>query len=564
MLRRWLLEPLVRPGAIELRHDAVQALVDDPMRRADVSHALESVGDLERLNGKVTTGRANARDLVALATALEKLPELRARVQGSASARLEELAGAMDSLADVASDVRHVLVDAPPMALTDGGMVRDGFDAALDEARLLMRDGKSWIARLEAGERERSQIPKMKIGYNRVFGYYLEVPNSFSDRVPPTWIRKQTLVGAERYVTPDLKDMEAKILGAEDRSRKVELEIFQSLRERVSASATRIARTASAVAESDALASFAEVAAVRRFVRPRIDESGVLDLRECRHPVVECNLGRDRFVPNDVHLDVEDSQVLLITGPNMAGKSTYMRQVALAVVLAQAGSFVPAAEAHVGVVDRVFTRVGASDRLSDGQSTFMVEMVETAQILDRASSRSLVILDEIGRGTSTYDGLSIAWAVAERLHEGGARPRTLFATHYHELTELARSLPRIKNFNVAVREWGEEILFLHRIVPGAASRSYGIHVARLAGLPDEVIRRARELLARLEDGAAGQPTRRGGPRGSGAEASPQLDLFRPESDGLRDALAALRVEALTPLEALNELDRLVRRARGDA
>lgn len=562
ILRRWLLEPLVRPTAIRDRHDAVQALLDDPMRRADIVHALGSVGDLERLNGKVTTGRASARDLVALAAALEKVPELRSRLSGATADRLERLAEAIDLLTDVADDVRRVLVEAPPLAVADGGAVRDGFDAALDESRLLMRDGKSWIARLEAAERERSQIPKLKVGYNRVFGYYLEVPNSFSERVPATWIRKQTLVGAERYVTPDLKEMEAKILGAEDRARKLELEIFQALRERVGANAPRIGRTASAVAELDALASFAEVAAVRRYVRPEIDESGVLELRECRHPVVEANLGRDRFVPNDVRLDGDENQILLITGPNMAGKSTYMRQVALAVVLAQAGSFVPAKEARVGVVDRVFTRVGASDRLSDGQSTFMVEMVETAQILDQATSRSLVLLDEIGRGTSTYDGLSIAWAVAERLHDGRARPRTLFATHYHELTELASSFARIQNFNVAVREWGEEVLFLHRIVPGAASRSYGIHVARLAGLPDEVIRRARELLAQLEDGTSTQGARRSVRRGGGLSRDTQLDLFRPESDSLRDALAALRVEALTPLEALNELDRLARRARG--
>ncbi len=563
LLRRWLLEPLVRPAAILERHDAVQVLLDDPMRRADVVHALGSVGDLERLNGKVTTGRATARDLVALVAALEKLPEVRARLDGTGAPRLGQLADAIDPLIDVTEDVRRVLVDTPPLSVADGGVVRDGFDPALDESRLLMRDGKSWIARLEAAERERSQIPKLKVGYNRVFGYFLEVPNSFSDRVPQTWIRKQTLVGAERYVTPDLKEMEAKILGAEDRAHKLELEIFHALRERVGERAPRIGRTAAAVAELDALASFAEVAAVRRYVRPVVDESGVLDLQECRHPVVEANLGRDRFVPNDVQLDGDENQILLITGPNMAGKSTYMRQVALAVVLAQAGSFVPAKQARVGVVDRVFTRVGASDRLSDGQSTFMVEMVETAQILDQATSRSLVLLDEIGRGTSTYDGLSIAWSVAERLHEGRARPRTLFATHYHELTELAASFARIQNFNVAVREWGEEILFLHRIVPGAASRSYGIHVARLAGLPDEVIRRARELLAQLEDGTATQGARRAGRPGRAPAGDAQLDLFRPEPDGLRDALAAIRIEALTPLEALNELDRLVRRARGD-
>ncbi|MFN7950968.1 MAG: DNA mismatch repair protein MutS [bacterium] len=564
LLRRWLLEPLVRPAAIEQRHDAVQVLVDEPLRRAELAAALAPMGDLERLNAKVTTGRAHARDLVALAAALEQLPGIKQHAGGSAAARLESLADAVDPLGDLVADVRRTLVEAPPLAITDGGLVRDGVNPELDEARSLTRDGKSWIARLEAAERERAQIPKLKVGYNRVFGYYLEVPNSFSERVPATWIRKQTLVGAERYVTPELKEMEAKILGAEERAHKLELEIFQGLRERAAAEALRISATASAVAELDALASFAEVAAARRYVRPRIDESGVLDLADCRHPVVEANLGRDRFVPNDVRLDVDESQVLLITGPNMAGKSTYMRQVALAVVLAQAGSFVPAARAHVGVVDRVFTRVGASDRLAEGQSTFMVEMVETAQILEQATSRSLVLLDEIGRGTSTYDGLSIAWAVGERLHEGPARPRTLFATHYHELTELARQFPRIQNFNVAVREWGEEILFLHRIVPGSASRSYGIHVARLAGLPEDVIRRAREVLAELESGSHGHASRRHARRGAAVEPSPQLELFRAPADGLKDALAALAVEAMTPLEALNELDRLVRRARGDS
>ncbi len=563
MLRRWLLEPLVRPSAIVERHDAVQALVDEPLRRAELGAALAPIGDLERLNAKVTTGRAHARDLVALATALEQLPAVEQHAAAPSTPRLVELAAAVDPLLDLVADVRRTLVEAPPLAITDGGLVREGVDPELDEARSLMRDGKSWIARLEAAERERAQIPKLKVGYNRVFGYYLEVPNSFSERVPQTWIRKQTLVGAERYVTPELKEMEAKILGAEERSHKLELEIFQGLRERAATHALRISATAAAVAELDTLTSFAEVAAARRYVRPEVDVSGVLDLGDCRHPVVEANLGRDRFVPNDVRLDADQNQVLLITGPNMAGKSTYMRQVALTVVLAQAGSFVPAARAHVGVVDRIFTRVGASDRLAEGQSTFMVEMVETAQILEQASSRSLVLLDEIGRGTSTYDGLSIAWAVGERLHEGPARPRTLFATHYHELTELARQFPRIQNFNVAVREWGEEILFLHRIVPGSASRSYGIHVARLAGLPEDVVRRARELLAELESGTHVHASRRHPRRGAAAEASTQLELFRPAADGLKDALAALAVEAMTPLEALNELDRLVRQARGD-
>ncbi len=483
LLRRWLLEPLVRPSAIVERHEAVEALVGDPQRRSDLGETLAGIGDVERLNAKVTTGRAHARDLVALARASSAWPELRARTQGTSSSLLESLARSIDPLDDVTAEIGRVLVDEPPLAITDGGMIRAGVSAPLDEARSMMRDGKSWIARLEAEERERSQIAKLKVGYNRVFGYYLEVPNSFAERVPRTWIRKQTLVGAERYVTPELKEMEAKVLGAEERSHKLELELFQELREGVAKHAPRIATGAAAIAALDVLTSFAEVAVRSRHIRPAVDDSGILELRESRHPVVEAMVGRERFVPNDVRLDDTEHQILLLTGPNMAGKSTYMRQVALAVILAQAGAFVPAASAHVGVVDRVFTRVGASDRLSEGHSTFMVEMVETARILDRATSRSLVLLDEIGRGTSTYDGVSIAWAVAERLHEGPSRPRTLFATHYHELTELARTLPRVQNLNVAVREWGEEILFLHRIVPGAASRSYGIHVARLAGLP---------------------------------------------------------------------------------
>ncbi|MBQ6668986.1 MAG: DNA mismatch repair protein MutS, partial [Deltaproteobacteria bacterium] len=469
-----------------------------------------------------------------------------------------------DPLEDVRSSIAGCLVEQPPLTMKGGGLVREGVSEELDELRSVSHVGKGWISRLEQSERERTGIPTLKIRYNKVFGYFIEVSKSYVAQVPEDFHRKQTISNGERYITPALKEYEEKVLRADERIIQLEYEIFQDLRSRVAEQGERLQKTAAALAAVDVLAALAEVAQERDYVRPQVDDGDAITIRDGRHPVVEALNNDERFVPNDVELNGSDSQILLITGPNMAGKSTYMRQVALIVLLAQAGSFVPAGEAHIGVVDRIFTRVGASDNLARGQSTFMVEMIETAHILHYATPKSLVVLDEIGRGTSTFDGLSIAWAVAEYLHNTpGKTARTLFATHYHELAELADTLPRIKNFNIAVREWNEQVVFLRRIVPGSASHSYGIQVARLAGLPGEVIARAREVLEQLESApqdrekAAGEQERGRKSRKTKAR-SVQLDLFGPpeEEDQLRVMLKKVDISVMTPLEALNFLDRL--------
>jgi DNA mismatch repair protein MutS len=427
--------------------------------------------------------------------------------------------------------ISRAIVDDPPLALKEGGLIREGFDSHLDELRAAMRDGKEWIAKLQQDEMDRTGIASLKVRFNSVFGYYIEITKSNLDKVPAHYIRKQTVANGERFITPELKEMEGKILGAEERSGKLEYELFQRVREEVLGQLPRLQETAGALAQLDVLAAFAETARLYNYCRPEIGEEGILEIREGRHPVLEQNVSAERFVPNDAQLNRSTQQLILITGPNMAGKSTYIRQVALIALLAHTGSFVPAASARIDLVDRIFTRIGASDDLARGQSTFMVEMSETANILNNATPRSLIILDEIGRGTSTFDGLSLAWSIVEHLHNAvGAR--TLFATHYHELTELAARLPRVKNYNVAVREWNEQIVFLRKIVEGAADKSYGIQVARLAGVPREVISRAKEILSNLEqseltpEGKVRQPTRRPeveklkklGP-------PPQMDLF---------------------------------------
>ena len=550
LLRRMLLYPSRRVPEIRRRQDAVELLVERHALRDALSAELAEVYDLERLAGRVTLRIATPRDLGAIRASLRRAPGLFARLAEATAAEVAppELLGAPDDLApDALALLEEALCDEPPPTTKDGGFIRPGFDATLDELVAVADGGKDLISAIEARERERTGIATLKVKYNRVFGYYLEVTRAQLKHVPADYQRKQTVAGAERFVTPELAELEARVLGAEEKRISLEIELHARLLAALSELAPRLARLGARLALLDALVALGEVAHRKGWARPDVDEGGVIEISEGRHPVVEAMVSRGAFVPNDVLLDPSGAQILLITGPNMAGKSTVMRQVALIVLLAQMGSFVPARSARIGCVDRIFTRVGAADNLARGESTFMVEMRETAAILRHATPRSLVLLDEIGRGTSTYDGVSIAWAVAEQLHERvGAK--TLFATHYHELTSLSRTLPRLRNFNIAVREWRDEIVFLRQLVPGAASRSYGIQVARLAGVPRGVIARASEILRSLETGQ--------GPEGLRAER--QQDLFAPPAAtgpaaDLADALGALDVEALTPLAALNWL-----------
>jgi DNA mismatch repair protein MutS len=548
LLRQWLLSPLNDRPAIERRLEAVALLAGDEVRRTALAAALDGVRDLERLGAKAAARRANPRDLGALRDSLLRLPRTRAAVTG-----LFALDDGFDALADVAATLEAALVERPPAQLGDADAIRPGHDRELDELRGLRDGGRQYLVDLQTRERLRTGIASLKVGYNKVFGYYLEVTHANKDSVPAAYERRQTLTGAERYVTPELKEYEAKILGAEEAIARLEERLFGVARDAAGQAIARIQDTASRVAAADALAAFADAAVKERYARPVLTDEYALELTACRHPVVERMMPREAFIPNDVRLDAE-RQILIVTGPNMAGKSTVLRQVGLCVLMAQAGSFVPAAAATIGLVDRLFTRVGASDDLARGQSTFMVEMSETAAILHNATRRSLVLLDEIGRGTSTYDGVAIAWSVAEHLHEH-VGCKTIFATHYHELTELAERYPRIANANVAVHESGEEIVFLHRLRPGGADRSYGIHVARLAGLPPEVLARAREMLRTLE---AGHHLARAG------TAHDQLALFTPAPSPLVEELKALDLDGLSPREALAKLVELQARAREDA
>ena len=544
-LRSWLERPLLSVTAINRRNSAVAALVENTIVREELIAALTGLGDMERLVGRIVYGTAGGRDLASLRGAMEKLPAIRAQLAALHDRRLGELTEELDVLEDLRDRIAAVICDEPPFSVREGGFIRDGFDSEVDRLRHILKGGKNVIPEMEAREKEKTGIRTLKIGYNKVFGYYIEVSNAFRDQVPETYIRKQTLVNGERYITQELKDLEHEILTASERVVALEYQLFTALREEISAQAQRIQRTAAAVAEADALASFAAVAVRNHYCRPDVDESGVLEIREGRHPVVEQVLKDALFVPNDTFMGEKEDRVSIITGPNMAGKSTYMRQVALIVLMAQMGSFVPAAHARIGVVDRIFTRIGASDDLSAGQSTFMVEMTEVSDILHHATKNSLLILDEIGRGTSTFDGMAIARAVLEFCAEKkGAK--TLFATHYHELTELENALPGTVNYNIAVKTRGEDIIFLRKIVPGGADRSYGIEVARLAGLPDKVVRRAREILRELEteNGVTYTPPRR---------ESDQVSLTALGEAEVLDALRRCQPDTLTPIEAMSLL-----------
>jgi DNA mismatch repair protein MutS len=558
-LREWLRRPLVDPEEIAERHRAVGALAADNPRRERIRERLARVADPERLVARAVLGTLAPREAAALRDTLGEAPALLAELaaidpgEAPLLARLAET----DPLPELHAELVRMLEAAPAPNLQEGGVIAAGVDEELDRYRSLTRDSKRHILALEARERERTGIASLKIRYNKVFGYYLEVTRANQERVPADYIRKQTLVNAERYVTPEIKELEEQILAAEERQIELELRFFRELTGKIAAEAAGLTALAAAVGALDAVASFAEAAARHRYVRPRMAPAGsALVIRDGRHPVVE-QASRDAFVPNDAELDAERAQIVLLTGPNMGGKSTYLRQVALIVLMAQAGSFVPAEEASIGVVDRIFTRVGASDDLARGESTFMVEMIETANILRHATERSLVILDEVGRGTATFDGLSLAWAIVEHLHEHG-RPKTLFATHYHELTELASLLPRVVNRTMAVKEWEERIVFLRRVVPGSADKSYGLHVARLAGLPPGVIDRAGEILANLEAqeyDPSGKPRlARGNAPDTGVPD--QLTLFAPPEQVVAGLLREVDVNQLTPLAALNLIQAL--------
>ncbi|MBI1726321.1 MAG: DNA mismatch repair protein MutS [Candidatus Rokubacteria bacterium] len=552
-LRQWLLRPLLDTGAISRRQDAVATLVAEPQQRAAVRRQIDGIGDLERLSSRAALGVAHARDLTGLRDFLGRLPAVREALDGLRAPLLAKVGEEIAALPALHKLLVDALEDEPPLTLKEGGLIRESWSAELGEIKRGAREAREWIAALEGRERERTGIPTLRVRFNRVFGYGIEVSNTHVAKVPGEYMRRQTLVGAERYVTVDLKEYEGRVLGAEERMAKLELELFQEVRAAVAAEASALLRTARAVGALDALASLGEIAHERGYVSPQVDDGRVLDIVEGRHPVLESG-GERPFTPNDLHLDPDREQVMILTGPNMSGKSVFMRQAALLVILAQMGSFVPARSARIGVVDRILTRVGAQDNLARGRSTFLVEMVETASILHNVTERTLVLLDEVGRGTSTFDGLAIAWAVTEELHDRGRGAKVLFATHYHELTALADRLARVRNFHVAVKEWNDEIIFLHKVGPGGTDRSYGIQVARLAGLPKAVIARAREILADLSENPGalvpGQP-----------EPGQQLGLFPHTADPVLKELGALDVSSLTPLEALNLLAEWQRRLK---
>jgi DNA mismatch repair protein MutS len=552
LLKQWLAFPLRSLEAIEARHQAVEEFVNDPLLLDGLRAALNELPDLPRLVGRASLGQATPRDLAALREALLALPGLRAMLEPLQSALVASRLEQMSGLGGLAQRLYESLAPSPPGNLAEGGVIAAGVSPELDELRRLKGAGKDWIAALQAELRVSTEIGSLKVGFNKVFGYYIEVTRAHLEKVPESFIRKQTLANAERFITPELKEKEAAVLGAEEKALELEKVLFEELRAAVAAEGHRLVAAARAVAEVDVLAGLARLALSRDYTRPRMIPTGELSISAGRHPVVEQMLKEGEFVPNDVHLDDEGQQVLIITGPNMAGKSTILRQVALICLLAQAGSFVPAAQAQLPLLDRVFTRVGAMDDLAGGRSTFMVEMTETSHILAQATPRSLVILDEVGRGTSTFDGLSLAWAVAEHLHDlDGVGVKTLFATHYHELTELAATHVRAKNFNVAVKEYQGSIVFLRRLAPGGVSRSYGLAVARLAGLPEPVLDRARQILERLEQSSRQEPAPPSPPARGG-----QMALFGGEGHPVLQKLAELDLSRLTPLQALNLLSEM--------
>jgi len=564
LLKNWISYPLINLDRIRERSAGVACLKEDPHLRRDIRNELKNIYDIARLNGRIALKRANARDLISLKSSLLRLPFIKDALKDSHSALLFDIGARLDPLQDVAQWIEDSIREDPPISLKEGGIIKEGYSPELDRLISLSRDGKSWIARFARSEQERTGISSLKVGFNKVFGYFIEVTRTNLHLVPEDYIRKQTLANGERYITEALKVKEAEVLGAEEKRVELEGEIFEEIRQKIASEHQRISDTAALVSQIDVIACLAETAEANNYTCPEVNDGTALDIAQGRHPVIEVTVKEEDFVPNDIHLEPEKQVVMILTGPNMAGKSTILRQTALTVLMAQMGGFVPASKAVIGLVDRIFTRVGASDDLARGQSTFMVEMNETANILRHMTPRSLVILDEIGRGTSTYDGLSIAWAVAEALHDKDEKGvRTLFATHYHELTELVTTKQRVKNFNIAVREWHDQIVFLRKLVPGGTSRSYGIQVAQIAGIPEGVIRRAKEILTNLEKNGADET---GTPRlahhgtaGPGKGEMVQLSLFGSGEGAISEWIRGLDIEAMTPVEALVTLNDLKKR-----
>ncbi|MFW6297383.1 MAG: DNA mismatch repair protein MutS [Desulfosalsimonas sp.] len=556
-IKHWIRYPLLDPEAVADRLEAVEQAVEFSSERRAIRSGLKSVADLERLGGKLAMGQGNARDLVALRRSMEALPEIRAQLASFDASILEPDESIFPELAELAEKIAQAVVDDPPPAVNEGGMIRSGFDEKLDELISIARDGRSWLAELEAREKQATGIQTLKVRYNKVFGYYIEVSKSYADSVPDHYVRKQTLVNAERYITDELKSFENKVLGAQEQRATLEYEIFCTLKDAVTNSHKAIQSAADFAARTDVVCCLAEAAVNNDYIRPHINTGGHIRIEDGRHPVVEKLISGERFVPNTVGLDNRENQLLIITGPNMAGKSTVLRQVALIVIMAQMGSFVPAAGADISLTDRIFTRVGALDNLSQGQSTFMVEMEETANIMNNATPDSLVIMDEIGRGTSTFDGLSIAWAVAEYLHDLHAvGVKSMFATHYHELTELPRVKERVKNYSIAVREIKDEIIFLHQLVAGGTNRSYGIQVARLAGMPEKVVERAKKVLENVEKQGHVLGRDAAGPAGRmrARQKYVQLPLFKGPEEAVIEKIRQADISRMTPLEALNYLN----------
>ncbi len=567
LLRQWLRYPLQDASSIQIRLDAVEEVKNQLSVRKSIRESLKSVADLERLGSKIAMEQANARDLLALKRSIMTLPAIIEDLKPLTAELYQWDDAVLSPLSKIAELIEGAIETDPPPTLNEGGIIKRGYNSDLDELIRISTEGKSYLAELAAKERERTGIQSLKVSYNKVFGYYIEVSKGRAEAVPSHYIRKQTLVNAERYITEELKTFESKVLGAQEKRAALEYELFKDIRHKVAEHYAELASAARFIARLDCLINLAEIADMNHYARPSINQDGVINIAEGRHPVVEKLVAAERFVPNTITMDNEQNQIMIITGPNMAGKSTVLRQVALIVLMAHMGSFVPAASASISVTDRIFTRVGALDNLAQGQSTFLVEMEETANIINNATPKSLVVMDEIGRGTSTYDGLSIAWAVAEHLHDlYGEGVKTLFATHYHELTELAHIKPRIKNFNISVKEWNDEIIFLHKIVEGATNRSYGIQVARLAGISEQVVRRSKKILSNVENTGypLGKSSQAGIDEPSSGEGYVQLSLFRTPEQVILDKLREVDISSMTPLDAINYLHMLKETANHSA
>ncbi len=565
MLKKWISAPLTDLKKINERAESVENLVKEKTLRQNLQNELREVSDIERLISRVSTGRANPRELVNLKNSLKKIPLISQLLDISESPRLKQLNEELSELDALVNKIEIAINDEPPLAITEGGIIREGYSAELDELRDIKQNAKKWIAGMQAKERERTGIPSLKVGFNKVFGYYIEISNAHKDKIPEDYIRKQTLVNGERFITPALKEYEEKILNAQEKIEELEFTLFDEVRKTAANFSREIQRNASILAELDCYLSFAQVAVENNYVKPELNDGSAIEIIKGRHPVIEKTLPPgEKFTPNDLRLDNRESQIIILTGPNMAGKSVYLRQTGLIVLLAQIGSFVPAEKARIGIVDRIFTRVGASDNIAAGESTFLVEMHETANILNNATPKSLILLDEIGRGTSTFDGISIAWAITEYLHENPrVAAKTLFATHYHELNEMASIFPRIKNMRVEVREYDDRVIFLHKVSEGSADHSYGIQVAQMAGLPPFVTKRAKEILNNLE----------------GKELTPyeikqkrivkkkldeaQYSLFEFRDDEIRKEISSIAIDEMTPIEALNKLNELKKKVKND-